>query len=290
MAFFCHSIERDAVAFYGASLMGLTVHYEWKVKCDLARARRMITKVRATALKLPFDNVTEIYEQDPPDGRFVFTAYEHSYRQGDLYLSRRRGDGDDEFVHVPALHALSFNVYVKGAETASIGLASHPPVVVHREDTLERDKDGGERGRIPGQGDTIEFPTRRRGYYSWHSFCKTQYAGNPKLGGEANFLKAHLSLIELLDQIQAAGPKVQIRDDSRYARHRDVDRLLASLRRWDAIVAGFVGSLGDALGDKAGTLVAPIKERPDFEHLEAKGIDVIRKIAARHRRRKRDSS
>src|SRR5215471_21062180 len=76
-----------------------------------------------------------------------------------------------------------------------------------------------------GQGSPVEFPTRRRGYYSWHSFCKTQYAGNPKLGGEANFLKAHLSLIELLDQIQAAGVKVRIRDDSRYAKHRDVDRL-----------------------------------------------------------------
>jgi hypothetical protein len=270
--------------------MGLTVHYEWKVKSDLAQARRMIVKFHAMALKLPFDDVTDIYEQDPPDGRSHFTAYEHSFRQGDLYLSRRRGDGEEEIVHVPGLHALFFNVYVEGAETASIGLASHPPVVVHREDSIERDKDGKERGRILGQGGTIEFPTRRRGYYSWHSFCKTQYAGNPKLGGEANFLKAHLSLIELLDQIQAAGVNVRIRDDSRYARHRDVNRLLGSLRRWDAIVAGFVGNLGDALGDKSGSLVAPIKERPDFEHLEAKGIDVLRKIAARHRRRKKDSS
>lgn len=35
--------------------------------------------------------------------------------------------------------------------------------------------------------------------------------------------------------------------------------------------------------------MAPIKERPDFEHLEAKGISVLRKIAARQRRRKKDS-
>jgi hypothetical protein len=67
-------------------------------------------------------------------------------------------------------------------------------VVLHREDVIEYNDDGSERGRLLGQGDPIEFPTRRRGYYSWHSFCKTQYAGNPKLGGEANFLKAHLSL------------------------------------------------------------------------------------------------
>src|SRR5206468_8732804 len=187
----------------------------------------------------------------------------------------------------PALHAVFFFVRIEGAESASIGLASHPPVVVHREDVIKRNKDRSERERLLGQGDPVEFPTRRRGYYSWHSFCKTQYAGNPKLGGEANFLKAHLSLIELLDQIQAAGVKVRIRDDSRYAKHRDVDRLLRSLRNWDAIVAKIAGNLSDALGDEAGSLVAPIKARPDFEHLEAKGIEVLRKMAARQCRRKK---
>jgi hypothetical protein len=250
----------------------------------------MIETFHATALELPFDEVSEIHEQDPPDGKPAFATYDHSFRQGDLYLPRRREDGADETVRVPALHALFFVVHVQGAESASIGLASHPPVVVHREDVLERNEDGSIRGRMLGQGDPIEFPTRRRGYYSWHSFCKTQYAGNPKLGGEANFLRAHLSLIELLDQIHATGVKVRIRDDSRYAKHRDVDRLLGELRNWDAIVANFVGRLGDALGGESELLLAPIKQRPDFEHLEAKGIDVLRKMAARQRKRKKGNS
>ena len=270
--------------------LGLTVHYDWKTQTDSASARRMIVKFRALASKLPFDEVSDIYEQDPPDGKSAFVLYDHSFRQGGLYLSRKRRDGAQETVHVRPLHALFFHVHVQGAESASIGLASHPPVVLHREDVIERNKYGSERGRNIGQGDPIEFPTRRRGYYSWHSFCKTQYAGNPKLGGEANFLKAHLSLIELLDQIQATGVKVRIRDDSRYAKHRVVDRLLRSLRDWDAIVARIVGSLGDALGDTPGALIAPIRERPDFEHLEAKGINVLKKMAARQRRRKKDSS
>jgi hypothetical protein len=161
---------------------------------------------------------------------------------------------------------------------------------VHREDIIERDDSGKDRRRLIGQGDPIEFPTRRRGYYSWHSFCKTQYAGNPKLGGEANFLKAHLALIELLDQIDATGVKVRIRDDSRYAKHRNVDRLLRSLRDWDAIIARVAGAFGDALGSEPGAVMAPIKARPDFEHLEAKGIAVLKKLAARQRRRKRGSS
>ena len=267
--------------------MGLTIYYEWKVKADVASARRMVRQFWRLARKLPFDEVSEIYEQHPPGGRATFELYEHDFRQGDLYLSRRRADGERELVDVPALHAMFFYVNVKGAESAPIGLASHPPVVVHREDVIERREDGSEFGRIRGQGDPIEFPTRRRGYYSWHSFCKTQYAGNPKLGGEANFLKAHLSLIELLDQIAASGVNVQMRDDSRYARHRDVDRLLGSLRDWDAIVARFAGRLSDALGDAAGSIVAPIKDRPDFEHLEAQGINVIRKLASRQRKRKK---
>jgi hypothetical protein len=267
--------------------MGLTVHYDWKVKADLSSARRMIARFRAIACKLPFDKVSEIYEQEAPDKKTPFRAYDGSFRLGSLYLSRLRSDGKEELVDVPALHALFFQVHVKGAETASIGLASHPPVVVHHEDIIERNEDGSESGRLIGQGDPVEFPTRRRGYYSWHSFCKTQYAGNPKLGGEANFLKAHLSLIELLDQIKAAGVNVRIRDDSRYARHRDADRLLRSLRDWDAIIANFAGTLHDALGGESGLLIAPIKDRPDFEHLEAKGIKVLKRMAARQQKRKK---
>jgi len=270
--------------------MGLTVHYDWKIKADLPSARRMIAKFRAIALKLPFDEISQIREQDAPDGKSAFLRHDHSFRQGGLYLSRTRRDGDQETVEVPALHAMFFYVRVQGAESASIGLASHPPVIVHREDVIERNKNGSERRRIFGQGDAVEFPTRRRGYYSWHSFCKTQYAGNPKLGGEANFLKAHLSLIELLDRIQAAGVKVHIRDDSGYAKHRDVERLLRSLRDWDAMVARIVGNVGDVLGEDSGCLIAPIKARPDFEHLEAKGVRILWKIAARQRRRKKDSS
>lgn len=266
--------------------MGLTIYYDWKAKLQPPQARRLIQKLRGLATKLPFDKVSEIYEQDPPDDRPQFKLYDHPYRQGGLYLTRLRGDGEEELVQVPPLHAVFFNVHVQGAETATIGLASHPPVVVHHEDIVERHADGSVSGRICGQGEPIEFPTRRRGCYSWHSFCKTQYAGNPKLGGEANFLRAHLSLIELLDQIKAMGVKVRIRDDSRYARHRDVNRLLRDLRRWDALVANIVGKFSDALGNSGASLVAPIKQRPDFEHLEAKGIKVLRQLAARQRKRK----
>jgi hypothetical protein len=270
--------------------MGLSLYYNWKTRTDAAAARRLIAKLHALALKLPFDDVSEIHEQDPPDGRHVFEPYRESFHYGDLYLTRKRGDGENEGVHVPALHAVFFVVRVEGAESASIGFASHPPVVLHHEDVIERDEHGiPTHFRGHGQGNPIEFPTRRRGCYSWQGFCKTQYAGNPKLGGEANFLRAHLSLIELLDQIGAAGIKVTTRDDSGYAKHRDLDHLLQTLRDWDAMIANFAGKLSDLLKDRAGPIVAPIKDRPDFEHLEAKGIDVLKKLAAKQRRRKKGS-
>ena len=267
--------------------MGLTLYYDWKIKADAHSARRRISELHALAKILPFDEVTEIYEQDPPDGRTRFSLYDDPFRQGDLYLPRMRADGEEEVVRVPARHALFFIVRVKGAESASVGLASHPPVVVHHEDILERRADGSVCGHKIGQGDPIEFLTHREGCYSWHSFCKTQYAANPKLGGEENFLRAHLSLIELFDQIDAAGLDVEVRDDSKYAEHRDVDQLLNTLREWNAIVANFAGQVSDALGDQRGSLIAPIKDRPDFEHLEAQGIDVLRDIAERHRHRKK---
>jgi hypothetical protein len=79
---------------------------------------------------------------------------------------------------------------------------------------------------------------------------------------------------------------VRIRDDSKYAKHRDVNRLLRSLRDWNGLVAGIAGKLSDALGGDGNLVLAPIKDRPDFEHLEAKGIDVLKRMARRQRKRK----
>src|SRR5262245_57431926 len=130
--------------------MGLTIYYDWKLKSNPASARRLTAKFRGLAVKLPFDEVSEIFEQDPPDNAPAFRVYDGPFPEGTLYLPRRRADGEKETVTVPPLHAVFFHVRVEGAETASIGLASHPPVVLHREDIIERTKDGSESGRLLG--------------------------------------------------------------------------------------------------------------------------------------------
>jgi hypothetical protein len=199
------------------------------------------------------------------------------FKPGEEYLTRKRDDGEDEIVDVPSLHVMYFNARVNGAETASFGLASHPPVVVHRADVVERDAEGHKTVRR-GAGEAVEMPTRLRGWYTWRNFCKTQYAANPKLGGAENFLRAHLSVFDAMAICKELGLKTWIRDDGKFNKHRSVERLLESLRFHDELVAGFVGRLGDAMA-RAGQegIVAPIKDRPDFEHLEARGAERLRR-------------
>jgi hypothetical protein len=100
---------------------------------------------------------------------------------------------------------------------------------------------------------------------------KTQYAGNPKLGGVANFVRAHTAVFRAIDACARLGIQTHVRDDAKYWRHRDEAKLVAELHRWDELIAGFAGRLGDTLGNRPGALVAPIKDRPDYKHLEARG-------------------
>ena len=127
----------------------------------------------------------------------------------------------------------------------------------------------------------MEVPTRLRGWYTWRGFCKTQYAGDPSLGGEENFLRAHLTLFAAMDICKRLGLKTWIRDDGKYYKHGSREKLLESLRWHNELVAGFVGKLGDVLGKTGETFVAPIKNRPDFEHLEARGVAKMRRRGKR---------
>lgn len=254
--------------------MGLSIYYRLKASCDADGARSLVGRLRELVATLPFDEVTEVHEYDPPDGRYAFARTDddpdaRQWKPGDLYLRRRRPDGQSELVRVPAQHVVCFHANLKGAETASFGLASHPPVVVHRANVIERDADGIETTYLDA-GDPVEFPTRLRGWYSWSQAVKTQYAGDPRLGGAPNFLRAHRGVFDAVDAARVIGMRTRIRDDAKFWRHRDEAKLLAELARWDELIAGFVGRVSDALGGGGG-VVAPIKTRPDYEHLEARG-------------------
>ena len=126
------------------------------------------------------------------------------------------------------------------------------------------------------------------------SFCKTQYSSSPDCGGIPNFLRAHISVITLLEYAQTLpGLKVHISDEGQYgASHysddwkeaaetgqkatyvdhppkHDVVALAKEVGEWNGMIAAMVGGLKDALG---GNIIAPITEYPNFEHLEMDGL------------------
>jgi len=61
-------------------------------RCLLGAADdRQVSCPRAQAA---VDRVSDIYEQDPPDGTWVFRGSDGRFREGALYLSRTRDDGE----------------------------------------------------------------------------------------------------------------------------------------------------------------------------------------------------
>ena len=225
--------------------MGLTVHYTLRADCvSPLAAKRLVARLRRRALALPFDRVGPIEE--------IRTARNQSPWDDDappLWLDAIQdcSRGDDCYDVFPRL-GFAFQINPgPGSEYASFGLALHPQSI-----TLP----GGRRARTGLTG------------WSWRSFCKTQYASNPRHGGFENFRRCHVSLVELLDAAAEIGLHTHITDEGHYATHRNLARLRPENGEWNEFIAGGIGRLKDALGGEAD---APITAYPNYEHLEAKG-------------------
>jgi hypothetical protein len=105
----------------------------------------------------------------------------------------------------------------------------------------------------------------------WESFTKTQYANDPRCGGWTNFVKAHLSVLAILEKMQGLGFQVEVTDEGGFWEKRDLASLAKSLGEYDAIVAAGTGALKDIAGQRGESVESAMIGRPDFEHLEAKG-------------------
>jgi len=103
-------------------------------------------------------------------------------------------------------------------------------------------------------------------------FCKTQYASRPDCGGVPNFLRSHLSVCRMLDYAKELGILKSVSDEGDFFDNRDIPALVNTIADWNAFIATGVGAFDELIGSKA---VAPIKEFPNFEHLEAQGQDQI---------------
>ena len=108
----------------------------------------------------------------------------------------------------------------------------------------------------------------------WSSFCSTQYANDPRVGGWANFQRAHLSVLAVLEHLQRIGFTVHVRDESGFWESRDLAALATTVGQWDAVIAGMAGIFKDMAEADGRGFDSAVLGRPDFEHLEAQAMKI----------------
>ncbi|MBI1348211.1 hypothetical protein GC163_18205 [bacterium] len=241
--------------------MGLSLSYEFRVSASAQRARELVQQLHDIALTIPFDEVSDITEWPIPAGSDEELSDEDERWLkicGSQYGQKTMPDGEEVWIDIPPVHLIAFGIQpTQGAETAQIGLACHPATLEYQH---------------YGKSELIE--TDLAGVYSWTQTCKTQYAGLKQYGGYENFERAHLGLIQLLDAASQLGLQVEVKDDSEYFDDRDLPKLRKTLDEWNGLIAAFAGQLKDRLGPQLEHgIQSPIFSAPDFEHLEAKGLD-----------------
>jgi hypothetical protein len=243
--------------------MGLTIHYQLATTTsDETHARKLVQQLRQAALDLPFQHVGEIVEFRGDECDWKRRPDDDPYRwlliQAGTYIAlpvspSEKSQGVTRQLDVRPSNIIAFETEPgDGCEPANFGLCGYPGEVSD-----------------PGFG---RHKTKLKGC-SWHSFCKTHYASDPRCGGLPNFLRCHLGVVALLDEAQRLGILGKVSDEGDFWETRSLERLTKEIGEQSAMLAGFLGALKDAMGQApgAGTVEAPIAAYPNFEHLEAEG-------------------
>ena len=231
--------------------MGLTIHYGLTTNLSKPNeVRQLVEAVRQFALDLPFESVSEIIEFSGDELCPVGETARWLRIQSEAHV-----EVDGRHYRVPPKHGITFSTWPgEGCEAANIGFCKYPAYL-----------------SIDGK----RVFTKLKGW-TWTSFCKTQYASDPQLGGVQQFLRCHLGIIKILDFIKATElAKVEVSDEGGYFEQRDVKALVQEVGEWNEFIAGFTGELRDAIGPQ---LEAAITSFPNFEHLEARGLARLEKL------------
>ena len=231
--------------------MGLTIHYNLQSDVRTTEAaRKLVDQLRDRALTLPFEHVTDVVELADDACDFDKVELDDPNRWL-LVQAGRHVEVDGTYHTFPPLRLIAFMTAPgRGCEPANFGLCQFPQTI------RTRDHQTLSTGVSPG--------------WSWQSFCKTQYASNPRVGGIENFLKCHTSIVRLLDAAGELGLKTEVTDEGGYWENRSVEKLTGEIGRWNQAMAGFVGQMKDVLGSGQ-DVQAEITHFPNYEHLEAEG-------------------
>lgn len=233
--------------------MGLTIHYKLHSTVRSPKdARQLVEQLRQRARDLPFKTVGKVVELSGAACNYRTHSGNSALRwlavQAAQYVERDR-------IHYPVTptHVIAFDTEPgDGCEAANFGLCTYP---------------GSLNIPDPRTGRNSRLETGLAGW-RWSSFCKTQYASDPSVGGVENFLRCHLCVIGLLDRAKELGILAGVNDEGDFWEKRDMKALAQQVGEWNANMAAMVGQFKDLFGDQ---IIAPITEYPDFEHLEAKG-------------------
>jgi hypothetical protein len=243
--------------------MGLTIHYQLATTGDETHSLKLVQQLRQAALDLPFQHVGEIIKFRGDQCDWKQRTDDDPYRwlliQSDAHIAlpvtpaeRRRGVARRDMEVMPQ-QIIAFETEPgDGCEQANFGMCQYPGEVFQ-----------------PQFG---KVQTKLKGW-SWHSFCKTHYASDPRCGGLPNFLRCHLGVVALLDEAQRLGCLASVSDEGDFWATRSLERLTEEIGEQSAMLAGMLGVLKDAMGQTpgAGAVEAPIAAYPNFEHLEAEG-------------------
>jgi len=240
--------------------MGLTIHYSLKTRGGHPRAQRLVNALHQAALNLPFTEVGEVMElsgdecdlahrkQDDPLRWLVIQAG----RDVEISSQRRVHGGRTYRTYQPVspIRLIGFTAWPgEGCEESNFGLCQYPAVIAGAAGPLKTKLSG----------------------WRWSSFCKTQYASDPRCGGVPNFLQCHLTVVALLDTARRLGCLAEVSDEGEFWEKRDLPALVEQIGSWNEMLAALGGKLKDLLGDGPSGLQSAICDFPNFEQLEAAG-------------------
>ena len=247
--------------------MGLTVHYKLAFDGSFEMAKTLLEQLRQRALDLPFQEVSELsvregdecdfqkLDKDDPARWAMIQAQEYvDYTRKVTADDARQwpyphiGDTQNCSIGVTPEKVIYFSTWPGyGSEEANFGLSLLPSRIEYR----------------PGKFKRVS----KRGF-KWNSFCKTQYASNPEVGGVQNFLRCHISLIRLLDEGAKLGIVTSVHDEGDYYENRDPQKLAQEVGEWNEMIAGMNSAFSQIFNGHALGVVSPISEYPNVQALE----------------------
>lgn len=248
--------------------MGLTINYKFDLPGTLPvdEIRKQLNIFRQRCMDLPFENVSDMAEFTGED--CDFEKHRHNNDVCWLLINANHhypfklvggkpvyteGSEADHWMNVIPTHIIAFSTLVgEGCESAEFGLCRLPQFVT-----------------ITIDGIRYRRPMPEADKWTWHSFCKTQYASDPRCGGAQNFLKCHFTVIKALDIAKEVGFDVTVNDEGDYWKTRDHVLLLKNVGAYNEMIAGLAGQIEAAAKAAGMTVEAPIKNYTNFEHLEA---------------------